>query len=180
MEGPAFFFDGLIQPDGKIVAAGHINWGTAIVRYNANGSLDSSFAGNGIFRTERSFNAGNSIALQPDGKLVGFGSVETANGRQFGVVRLNPNGSPDTRFGTNGRLMTLIGSGEYGEAFSGTVQPDGKILAFGRTVTAEGDHVAMLRYRASGYSISGRILTPGGIGQRGVSGLVSRLMPPLP
>ena len=98
--------------DGKIVAAG---WGDlpqkgmghkpdpqvfALVRYNLNGSLDTSFGGTGQVSTYLGTGAvmAEDVAVQPDGKIVAVGFV----GGQFALVRYNANGTLDTSFGTNG------------------------------------------------------------------------------
>jgi uncharacterized delta-60 repeat protein len=125
--------DAVLQPDGKIVVSGTISVvagivETAIVRYNANGSIDTSFATSGVFTTEDSFRVSNGIALQPNGKLLAFGN----SGGGFAILRLNPNGTPDTGFGTNGRVITLTGTGSI--TTDGAVQSDSKILAFGTNV----------------------------------------------
>jgi len=112
------------------------NDGSAIVRYNTNGSIDTSFAQNGIFTPEADFNVGNSIGLQSNGKLVAFGYAYITG---FAIARLNPNGTPDTSFGTNGRVITPINSSSG--AAGGAVQSDGKILAFGSTYTPNGDSI---------------------------------------
>ncbi len=127
--------DAVLQPDGRIVVVGHVSSinpkVTVIVRYNANGSVDTSFAQNGIFTTEA---VSNGIALQSNGKIVAFGYA--GNGSGFAIVRLNPNGTPDTSFGANG-------SGASG----GAIQSDGKILAFGWTNTPNGNgDIAIVRY----------------------------------
>jgi uncharacterized delta-60 repeat protein len=144
--------DVTLQPDGKIVATGSINYSatptsTAIVRYNINGSIDTSFAQNGIFTTEENFYVGNGIALQSDGKLVAFGYADTPV-REFAVVRLYPNGTPDAGFGANGRVTNPIGANNFSAAVAGAVQSDGKILAFGTTYSFLGDDgdIAIIRF----------------------------------
>ena len=63
----------------------------------------------------------------------------------FAILRLNPNGVPDTGFGTNGRVTTPIGN--YSGAADGAVQPDGKILAFGTTYQQNtSSDIAIVRY----------------------------------
>jgi uncharacterized delta-60 repeat protein len=82
-----------LQSDGKIVVAGDsVNGGTtdfAVVRYNANGSPDTSFATDGKVTTD--FGAGNdfaySIALQSDGKIVVAGGSYNGSNDDFAVVR---------------------------------------------------------------------------------------------
>ena len=124
--------DSVLQPDGKIIVAGYAGSSSGIARYNANGSVDTSFADNGIFRTESGFFVGNAVALQTDGKIIGFGFGTLSSGAMvgFAVARLNPNGSPDASFGTNGRRLTPIGTNDnYGTAVA--LQADGKILGGG-------------------------------------------------
>jgi uncharacterized delta-60 repeat protein len=133
--------DSVLQPDGKIVVAGYGSEGSVIARYNANGSVDTSFANNGIFSTESGFFVGSGIALQPDGKIVGFGNASiggSSNNSEFAVARLNPNGSPDASFGTNGRLITPIGTKGASFGLAVALQPNGKIIGSGVTDASDG------------------------------------------
>jgi uncharacterized delta-60 repeat protein len=83
-----------LQPDGKILVAGVSNGNFAVVRYNSNGSLDTSFDGDGKLTTDLGgTDQGNSVELQSDGKIIVAGS----SGSSFGVVRYNSNGSLGTR-----------------------------------------------------------------------------------
>jgi uncharacterized delta-60 repeat protein len=84
--------DAVLQADGKIVTSGGVilggggaDVGTAIVRYNPNGSVDTSFATNGVFTTGLGFFAGNAIVLQSDGKIIGFGFGLTSGGASLGA-----------------------------------------------------------------------------------------------
>ena len=79
--------DAVLQDDGKIITSGGevlggggTDVGTVMVRYNVNGSVDTSFATNGVFTTGLGFFAGNAIALQSDGKIIGFGFGLTSGG----------------------------------------------------------------------------------------------------
>lgn len=73
--------DVAIQPDGKIVVAGYsFNGDFALVRYNADGSLDTSFGANGtgVVLTSVVKNGTDqaySLGLQPDGKIVVAGVI---------------------------------------------------------------------------------------------------------
>jgi len=62
----------VLQPDGKIVVLGASGDGAIIVRFNSNGSLDSSFGTNGVVISSVSgFSSyGSNVALQSDGKIV--------------------------------------------------------------------------------------------------------------
>ncbi|MDQ3473914.1 MAG: DUF4214 domain-containing protein [Acidobacteriota bacterium] len=156
-ELPSSGIHSVLQPDGKIVVT---NYGNEITRFNENGSVDTSFADNGIFRTESVYfvNNPNSIALQPDGKIIAFGSARIgASGSGFAALRLNPNGSPDTSFGTNGRLITPVGTKGVSYGLAVALQPDGKILGGGVTDASDGiSDAAIVRYlgdSASGNAI---------------------------
>ena len=123
-----------IQSDGKIVAAGSweiIDYFTsfALVRYNTDGSLDTSFGSGGIVTTAgggsntASF---SDVAIQPDGKIVAVGSDPYGNSFKFILARYNTNGSLDTTFGTGGKVLTLDG---FANAVA--IQSDGKIVVAG-------------------------------------------------
>ena len=130
-----FAYDVLIQPDGKIVAAGvgymdNIS-GYSVVRYNTDGSLDNSFGSGGMVVT--GFSTGrldcvSALQLQSDGKIVAVGNVGDVD---FAVVRYNTNGSLDTSFGTGGKFISSLGPRYFMHSFGGAIQADGKILVSG-------------------------------------------------
>lgn len=142
--GP-FPTDAALQPDGRIVViAGFDNDRSAteafgVLRYQSNGSLDSSFGTAG--RTTTAFtnflNTPNDLALQPDGKIVVVGNAESADGTvsEFAVARFNPDGTLDSTFGTGGQVTTnfvgVMPGGVSNPADSVLIQPDGKILVGG-------------------------------------------------
>ncbi|MBK9270321.1 MAG: hypothetical protein IPM48_01875 [Saprospiraceae bacterium] len=93
-----------IQSDGKIVLVCNGNDRLTILRYNVNGTLDSSFDGDGIVQTNNPFDkiTVGGLELQADGKIVISGSVLNSNISKIFVTRYNSNGSLDTNFGING------------------------------------------------------------------------------
>lgn len=123
-----------IQIDGKIVAIGSISstGGLLAIRYNSDGSRDSSFGTNGIFTTTNSSN-GRSLALQSDGKIVAGG--QTGGMR---IVRLTTAGALDTSFGSGG----VVSIGSNAAANTLAIQSDGKILVAGQS--SSGSIVARL------------------------------------
>jgi uncharacterized delta-60 repeat protein len=143
-----------LQGDGKIVAVGvtgssehggHVNF--ALARYNPNGSLDTSFSGNGRRRTDFVGRA-NGVALQGDGKIVVVGSAGGPGGADFALARYNPNGSLDTSFSGNGMQTTDFGG--FDEATGVTLQGDGRIVAVGHAHNAGGSDFALARYNPNG------------------------------
>ena len=152
-----------IQKDGKLVAAG-FNWGGggyALVRYHANGSLDTSFGRGGKVTTP---GAAYTLAIQKDGKLVAAGAGD--NG--FTLARYNANGTLDTSFGRGGIVRTTIGSGGS-EAFALVIQRDGKLVAAGSRNNNDGTNgvFVLVRYNANGtldrsFGRGGKVTTPTG------------------
>jgi uncharacterized delta-60 repeat protein len=107
-----------IQPDGKIVAA---STSGDIVRYNNDGTLDSTFGNQGIVlgQTGELINA---IAITANGNLIASGSAN----KEAVVFEFNSNGTPNTPFGVNG-ILTLATDPDSGTAGL-QLQPDGKIV----------------------------------------------------
>ena len=154
-----------VQPDGKIVAAGFGNGDTtdrdfAVARYNVDGTLDTGFGNGGKVVTAMSagerFDEARAVAVQPDGKIVVAGS---ADGNKFAVARYNTNGTLDTDFSSDGKVVTAVTS-DVGLATAVAVQPDGKILAAGTA----GTDFAVVRYTAAGaldtsFSSDGKVVT---------------------
>ncbi|TAK09407.1 MAG: hypothetical protein EPO39_02430 [Candidatus Manganitrophaceae bacterium] len=144
----------LIQPDGKILVAGHTyldatSYDFAIVRYNADGTRDAGFGKGGIVTTNITRDERiASIALQADGKIIAAGYTD--NYREynavFALVRYQSNGAVDTTFGINGKVTTDIGVGPENIS-SVLIQEDQKIVAVG---TLNGSSFALARYDANG------------------------------
>ncbi len=139
-------WSGELQSDGKIVLAGMIkvsNIGSFIflIRLNSNGTKDSTFGINGIFRTPIINNfepLGRSvkIASLSDGKIILFTGVKTD--KKFSLIRVNANGTLDNTFGTGGVIDVSSSSGDIFSisALALAIQSDGKILAQGVASTA--------------------------------------------
>jgi uncharacterized delta-60 repeat protein len=155
-----------VQPDGKIVTAGAtsvqgINLDFAVVRYNANGSLDQTF-GNGGYAIN-GLGTANALILQPDGKIVLVGTVLVfREGSDFVTARFNADGSPDQTFGTGGRVQTSFTSGlnSSDRAIGGALQTDRKIVVSG---SISGVPSVLIRYNADGsvdldFGIDGSVL----------------------
>lgn len=113
-----------LQSDGKIVVGG---WFTTVngttrsrlARLNADGSLNSTFHPGTVFNQRV-----NSIALQPDGKmLVGGWFMPFSGVSRNNIVRLNADGSLDATFNP--------GTGTNNEIYYLALQSDGKIVAGG-------------------------------------------------
>ncbi len=140
-----------VQPDGKIVAIGSTRLDDytltcSIVRYNADGSLDASFDGDGkaFVKIAIEFTCAD-VAVQTDGKIVVVGYTRTPGSiYNIAIFRYNSDGSYDDTFDADGRKITALVNADL--AYSLSIQGDGKILVAGNM----GDDFAMLRYNPDG------------------------------
>ena len=174
-----------IQSDGRIVAAGVANYGNrptvrpippelqgsgsddfGLVRYNTDGSLDITFGNGGKVTTDFSGRVdwAYALAIQSDGKIVVAGAayVDGLVRDDFALARYNRDGSPDTTFGTNGRVTTdLCGSTDRARTL--VLQSDGKIVVAGEVYLSNPPVSALARYNSDGsldltFGVAGKIL----------------------
>jgi uncharacterized delta-60 repeat protein len=148
----------VVQSDGKLVIAGYSynasgNTDFALIRYNTNGSLDTSFDGDGKLTTSLGLvsSFANTVIVQPDKKIVAAGYSYDAQGHTtFAVIRYNANGSLDSSFDTDGKVTTALSAfSDY--ATSVIMQPDGKLLVAGYSYNATNTaDFALVRYNANG------------------------------
>jgi uncharacterized delta-60 repeat protein len=150
--------DVLVQPDGRIVAAG-FGFGYAVARFNEDGTPDPNFGGgDGVTMTDFQqpccgLGAAISVARQADGRLVFAGQWtpdEDTFNDEWGIGRLYSTGKADPSFGDGGLVTENFGAASSGnDASRVAIQPDGKIVAVGST-GAPNDDFAMLRLMGGG------------------------------
>ena len=148
-----------VQADGKAVVAGtRFDPGPSddfvLARYTAGGALDRTFDGDGKVTTDfggRSDGA-DDVAIQGDGKIVAAGSGFPAQVRplDFALARYNRDGTLDGTFGDGGKVLTTFGPNSIDGANAVVIQPDGKIVAAGRTRTGPTTEFAVARYLPNG------------------------------
>ena len=146
-----------IQADGKIVVGGTAlvdnSRRFAVARLKPDGALDNSFDADGRATTQfpdQFADAGvitlNDLAIQRDGKLIAAGTADDC----FALVRYNANGSLDTTFDGDGRVMTNLAQAGYegiDSASAVMITPQQRILAVGETARGE---FAAARYMPGG------------------------------
>ena len=161
------------QPDGKYVAAGEVGASPdfGLARYNADGSLDTTFGVSGFVDSRLIFPAGSGrfsaehfasdVAIQPDGKILEVGSIAivepvgvgVANFTlDMGLARFDATGQLDTSFGVNGYVTTQFLTETFNPVIA--LQPDGKIVVVGVTTAAHNVgsnfELALARFNADG------------------------------
>lgn len=178
--------DIVVAPDGRIVAVGHSvvrpvegeeedqpDHDFVVARYNADGSLDTTFGTGGVVRTSfggtQSRDEAKAVGLQPDGKIVvaGDSDRDLEDLGDFALARYNPDGSLDATFGTGGLAVFDIGGIDSVAALA--LQPNGGIVVAGSSNARDGASsdfdFALVRFLPSGapdtsFGEGGKILTP--------------------
>jgi uncharacterized delta-60 repeat protein len=137
----------VLQPDGKMVVAGIMEGRPVVARFKENGTLDSSFAVNGIYISPAWNNGFQDLLLQPDGKIVAVGGFTmTLGNHDFWAVRLTAAGVPDVTFGSSG-IAIIDFTGSNDDAYSVALQADGKIVIAGSAVS---DRIGLARLLVDG------------------------------
>ncbi len=118
-----------IQEDGKILVGGSSAYNWALVRYNADGSLDNSFDNDGkLLFGSNYLGKIQSIAQLPNGQLLVGGTLSVSSGSgattSLEFTRLNLDGSIDKSYGINGKC-NLSG---YQYLFNAALQSDGSLF----------------------------------------------------
>lgn len=128
-----------LQADGKILVVGKTlnvpgqgtEWDIAVMRFTADGALDTTFDGDGIRKigVPNVSEEGYSVLAQADGKIL-VGGAEITTVWKYLLTRLNADGSTDTSFAANG--MTIFQLDFINNNFTSlALQSDGRILGFG-------------------------------------------------
>jgi len=159
----------VLQSNGKIVVAGNMyngnNYDFAVTRYNSDGTLDTSFSLDGKVTTDfGGDDYGTSVAMQSDGKIVVSGYGSSGGPDDFAIARYNTDGSLDTSFDSDGKVLIDIGRYENGKALA--IQTDGKIVVAGNSVALGGiaPNIQLVRLNANGsldsdFDFDGKVTT---------------------
>ena len=157
-----------VQSDGKIVEVGSVGTGTSIQnpglaarRYNADGSVDTTFGTNGQVTIPYAAYSGQfsdppkNVVIESNGDIV-FAAIArpaligmSANFATYNsvVVRLAPTGQLDSTFGTDGEYVFP----QDGPTVTNVaVQADGKVVAAGLTYNVSAPYFAVTRLTTAG------------------------------
>jgi uncharacterized delta-60 repeat protein len=177
IEGDKIILAGVTCPGTTVVGAGN---NIALARYNANGTLDTTFGSGGMVTTSHALIPGSVVdpsgldgdtevvgaVLQSDGKILvsGFTLVNTSPTRYATfVARYNPNGTLDTSFGVNGIAEFVPGFGGIGGRMA--VEANGEILL------ASMDQMTLLQSNGTvdaAFGTNGLVAVPGSMVTHGL------------
>ena len=166
----------VIEPDGKIVVAGHTlkHQRLSIIRYNQDGTRDIKF---GSFESTALgmdfFQGKGKLAVQVDGKVVGTVSVSNGWNDEIAVVRYDSNGYPDSTFSDDGIAITSYGG--LLEAASVSIQNE-KIIIGGYLDNGSDKDFALVRFNPNGnidssFGSAGKVITSLGYHDDGISSI---------
>ncbi len=131
-----------VQDDGAVVAAHAGHDDTPIIqRWGVDGKADTAFNSNAQASLPSGLGAAPIVSARADGSVLVGAAVDD----HLNVSRLNPDGTLDTSFGSNG-LLTLQASGTWEFVENITVLDDGGVLVQG----APGFQSSVSKYTASG------------------------------
>lgn len=142
----------VVRPDGRILLGGYTytdqGIAFALVRLNADGSLDQGFGTDGHVITVTPVDVtlqARTMALQPDGRIILAGGGSAG----FAIMRYTESGIPDSTFDDDG-LVTIHFSNGNDQCTALAVQPDSRILLVGYSNGLQSDSVAMARLEPDG------------------------------
>jgi len=160
-----------LAPDGKIVVAGRAMvdgvWRFAVARYNTNGALDTTFAGDGKALTTFPDTLGSfahGVAVDSTGKVVAAGYVRVGNTFKFAVARYNVNGTADTSFDGDGMAVVDFVSSDLEVARAVLIDSSNRIICGGYAFAPGAEQFALARLTPTGaldtsFDGDGKVLT---------------------
>lgn len=143
--------------DGKMLVAGRASNGFdldfALARYNADGSLDTTFGVNGLVTTNlgSTQDIAYAMAVQADGKIVLAGQTQRdATSFDFALVRYDADGSLDGSFGTGGVVVADF-HGLLDVAYDVAIDALGNVVVAGTASDVNYSYrIGVMRFDASG------------------------------
>lgn len=173
ISGDSRVFDMTLDRFGKIIAVGSVNDSgdtIAVARFNPDGSMDTSFSGDGIYTLDLSYSfdeRATAVVVDQNNNIFvsAYGSEDSSNlDNDFYLLKLKSDGTLDTSFSGDGILDIEIQSDKKDEATDLVLHSDGDITLVGHTETNSGDFdVAMVHVSPDGtidtsFGTSGKLI----------------------
>ncbi len=154
-----------LQPDGRILVTGQSHSGPSdvaiaarhnpvdvyLARFNADGSPDNDFAGNGKIVTDRGSarHTPKRVCITSEGRILVAGSVSNSRKQSdVFVYAFNTNGHPDTLFAARGVMRLRYSSSDQGADM--IVSPDGKFYVAGSLTRGNDPYAFVARFNEDG------------------------------
>ncbi|MDI9640123.1 tandem-95 repeat protein [Geitlerinema splendidum] len=118
----------------------------------AAGDLDTTFGIGGKVITDigtNSSDSGRSVTIDSSGRILVAGNTNAGGSSNFALTRYDANGSLDPSFGTDGKVITDIGTNSTDYGYSMTTDSSGRILVAGYTNAGGSQDFALVRYESA-------------------------------
>jgi len=154
-----------IDASGRILVGGSAFTGSsldfALMRFNPNGSVDSTFGSHGRVTTPIGTGSDGveAVAIDANGTIVAAGSATSGTDRDVALARYGPGGKLIGIFGAGGTVDTNIGPSDSGRDVA--IDANGDIVVAGYATTGANADFAVLRYVGSGFRADAVIRRPG-------------------
>jgi uncharacterized delta-60 repeat protein len=131
--------------------------------------LDSTFSEDGQALYFPTTWEGKGILTQPDGKIIVYGNNVSlsSNFRDIRLLRLHPDGTPDSSFNQTGNVLTDLAHSHFFSVWQGLLQPDGKLLiaGIGGEANTQAEQPVLVRYNSNGsldslFGVQGLVIAP--------------------
>lgn len=147
----------VIDEVDNLILVGYSNDGgdddIILARLTSELELDPSFGSSGTGMVFTDLNGGDdrgeAILMQGGMRLIVAGYTENGGGSDFALVGYSLSGVLDTSFGTNGYVVTSVGSGDA-QAWDMAFSSDGRIVVAGQSSNGDNDEFAIVRYYPNG------------------------------
>jgi uncharacterized delta-60 repeat protein len=160
-----------IQPNGKILVAGYFynsntDYDFTLIRYNYDGTIDSTFALNGIATVDFGLaDYCSALSISSTGDIVIAGTSETNTGiSKIAIAKYDSTGAPVLSFGNSGKVLITLDNAAYIKSIC--LQPDDKIIAAGQYFNYNNfaDSIILMRFLPNGnidasFGINGKATT---------------------
>jgi uncharacterized delta-60 repeat protein len=157
--GQDYIFSFTINEAGQIIAGGTSHFSGSsyrkhlVCRFNTNGTLDSTFAENGVFTwgNDETYNDIYDVEIAEDGGILACGKSVPAGTDRMSLYKILEDGSSlDSTFATNGALLAPF----QGTAAGMIVHSNGNILLTGGITTLTGSDIVVLAYDSEGAPVT--------------------------
>lgn len=141
------------QNNGNLVVVGSSfengNQFPTIVRYQSNGSVDTSFGIDGVVWNDygNPFEFYRNVNIQEDGSIIAGGDIGPTGNKLYTLTRFLEDGTVDSSFGTNGDLVPFTANAFVSKT---TILEDGSILISGTIFENGLSGIALKRYTTDG------------------------------
>ena len=142
-----------VQNDNKIIVVGHAEPNMGIVRYNMDGTLDSTFGTGGkVFTSLGTDSYQTAVIMQPDNKILVAGNYSNGGAYHNAVFRYITDGDLDNSFGTSGITTAPTVYSDYPSSM--ILQENGDIVIAGTSYLFAYLYFELMKFDGNGIIVN--------------------------